>query len=214
MTIGTMITRTGAALGRSLNRLESWITILREGVVAGALGGGVVALWYLLCDSIGGRPFHTPAVLGAIFFEGLRGHDIAAATLAPVVSYTAIHFAAFIVFGIASAIVIAIAELEPLFILGALMLYACFEICFLAGVIAIDASALGVIGSWKIVIANVMTLATVFGYFEYRHPQLLSRFKARWATFDEETIVSAPVLPDSIIPVPELRLAPAPAVVK
>lgn len=62
----TMMTSKSFAPKLSL-KFEWWLSIVREGVVAGMLSGALVALWYLLCDSIGGRPFHTPALLGAIF---------------------------------------------------------------------------------------------------------------------------------------------------
>jgi hypothetical protein len=211
MTTATMRTTKGAAPERSLNRFEWWMSIIREGVVAGALGGAVVALWYFLCDTIAGRPFHTPALLGAIIFNGLRGHDVGTATLAPVLSFTVLHFAAFIAFGLASALVIATAEREPLLVLGALMVYACYEICFLALVTALDASALGAIGWWKIAAANVITLATVFGYFQYRHSQILPRFSERWANFDKETIASPPVLAVQMSQLPELHPTAVPA---
>jgi hypothetical protein len=190
---------------RSDDRLEWWMTTIGEGVVAGTLGGGIVALWYLLCDSIGGRPFNTPALLGAIIFNGLRGHDSGAITLAPVLSFTVIHFAAFIAFGIASALVIAAAEREPLLALGALMVYGCYEVCFLAFVSALDASALGAIGWWKIAIANVITLATVFAYFQYRHPQILRRFSARWDDFEAGERAAQPMIATRVIPLPQAR---------
>jgi hypothetical protein len=171
-----------------------WMTMFCEGVVAGTLSGGLVALWYLLCDSIAGRPFHTPALLSAIFFDGLRGHDIGGATLLPVLSFTALHFAAFIAFGVGTAVVITAAESEPLLILCALMGYACYEVCFLAFVSFLDASALGTIGWWKIAAANAITLAMVFGYFQYQHPQILARFNYRWAQLDAEP-ASLPSLP-------------------
>lgn len=163
-----------------------WASVVHEGVVAGTLSGAVVALWYLLCDTVGGRPFHTPALLGVIFFDGLHGHDIGAVTLVAVLKFTALHFAAFIAFGLATALVIAAAEGEPLLILGALMVYACYEVSFLAFVTVLDASALGSIGLLKIAAANAITLAAVFGYFQYQHPQLLARFVDRWAELDAE----------------------------
>ena len=201
----TMMTSKSGAQRLWHSRFEWWTMIVREGVVAGTLGGAIVALWYLLCDTIGGRPFHTPALLGAIFFNGLRGHDVGAATLAPVLSFTLLHFAAFIAFGLASALVIAAAEREPLLVLGALMVYGCYEVSFLSFVAVLDASALGAIGLWKIAAANAITLVTVFGYFQYRHPQILPRFVERWAKFDTETIASPPVLAARVIPLPELR---------
>lgn len=67
----------------------------------------------------------------------------------PVFKFTLLHFAAFTAFGLASALVIAAAEREPLLILGALMVYACFEVSFLAFVTIQDSSALGAIGWWN-----------------------------------------------------------------
>jgi hypothetical protein len=185
--------------------------IVREGVVAGTLSGAIVALWYLLCDSIEGRPFHTPALLGAIIFNGLRGHDVGAATLAPVLSFTALHFAAFIFFGLASALVITAAEREPLLLMGALMVYGCYEVCFLAFVTALDASALGAIGWWKIATANVITLATVFGYFQYRHPKILRRFSERWDDLDAGEIAVQPLVAARAIPLTQLDNSAIPA---
>src|SRR5205823_1851736 len=39
--------------------------ILREGFIAGLIGAGAVALWFLIVDIIAGRPFFTPAMLGS-----------------------------------------------------------------------------------------------------------------------------------------------------
>ena len=206
MKTATMMTSKSAAQRLWHSRFEWWTTIVREGVVAGTLGGAVVALWYLLCDTIGGRPFHTPALLGAIFFNGLRGHDVGAAALAPVLSFTLLHFAAFIAFGLASALVIAAAEREPLLVLGALMVYGCYEVSFLSFVAVLDASALGAIGLWKIAAANAITLVTVFGYFQYRHPQLLRRFAERWNDSDAGEPAAQPMITASAIPLPAVRL--------
>ena len=52
---------------------------------------------------------------------------------------------------------------------------------------------------------------TVFGYFQYRHPQILSRLVQRWAKFDAEIIVSPPVLAARVIQLPELRPSAVPA---
>src|SRR3954471_16249644 len=41
----------------------------REGTLAGIIGAASVALWFLIVDSIAGRPFFTPAILGASVFD-------------------------------------------------------------------------------------------------------------------------------------------------
>ena len=43
----------------------------REGVIAGLIGAALVAVWFLIYDAARGRPFRTPALLGAATFEGV-----------------------------------------------------------------------------------------------------------------------------------------------
>ena len=57
-------------LARSL--IGRWVDVVREGMVAGLLGGAVVAVWFLLYDAVRLRPLHTPALLGAAVLQGLR----------------------------------------------------------------------------------------------------------------------------------------------
>ena len=45
---------------------------LSEGFIAGVIGAGGVALWFLIIDTVSGRPFYTPALLGSALFLGLR----------------------------------------------------------------------------------------------------------------------------------------------
>ena len=44
--------------------------ILREGLIAGLVGAGAVALWFFVIDLLSGRPFFTPAMLGGAVFWG------------------------------------------------------------------------------------------------------------------------------------------------
>ena len=53
--------------------------ILREGFIAGLIGAGAVALWFLIVDMIAGRPFFTPAMLGSLAWWNVAiGNAIAA----------------------------------------------------------------------------------------------------------------------------------------
>ncbi len=42
----------------------------REGLGTGLVGAAVVAVWYVLCDLVAGRPLHTLNALGRIFIGG------------------------------------------------------------------------------------------------------------------------------------------------
>ncbi len=84
--------------------------VLHEGILVGLAGAAAVAIWFLVLDLITASPFRTPALLGAVLFDGLR--DPAALTITPalVLKYTAVHGLAFIVFGLAVAGLFALAE--------------------------------------------------------------------------------------------------------
>ncbi len=87
--------------------------ILREGFIAGLIGAGAVALWFLIVDVIAGRPFFTPAMLGsAVFFQE---HDPSKVVIAfsRVVPYTMIHVCAFIIAGTVAAALAAEVEVAP-----------------------------------------------------------------------------------------------------
>ena len=46
---------------------------LREGILAGLIGATSVAIWFLVIDVIGGRPLHTPSVLGEALMNAVLG---------------------------------------------------------------------------------------------------------------------------------------------
>jgi len=78
-------------------------------------------------------PFRTPALLGAVLFEGLR--DPAALTITPgiVLKYTVVHGLAFLVFGVAAASLFALSERDRHVLFGVFILFCCFEVAaFLA----------------------------------------------------------------------------------
>jgi hypothetical protein len=79
---------------------ESHSTV-REGLFVGLLGGGAVALWWLLVDVLAGAPLATPNGLGQIFIEGDRAPGAGPLEPGAIVAYTAVHFALFIVLGLA-----------------------------------------------------------------------------------------------------------------
>ena len=53
----------------AFNLLGGWITVVREGITAGLVGGIVVSLWFMAYDFASGNSFHTPAILGAMVFQ-------------------------------------------------------------------------------------------------------------------------------------------------
>lgn len=168
------------------NLLGPWINVAREGIVAGIIGGVIVALWFLVYDLASGHPFHTPALLGAIIFNGMQQPEGFAVTAALVLGYTALHFFAFILFGIASSILMAAALHEPLLALGVLIVFVWFELSFVAFVTFLDQQAVQEIGWWNVIGGNIVALAAIVAYFEHAHPRTLPRMFDRWVGLRDE----------------------------
>ena len=55
--------------------------ILEDGFFCGVIGAAVVALWYLVLDSLAGRPLFTPSLLGSLLFQ--KGAQLSNITVRP-----------------------------------------------------------------------------------------------------------------------------------
>jgi hypothetical protein len=168
------------------NIMGRWMGVVREGVISGVIGGVIIAVWFLIYDIATGHPFHTPALLGAIVFNALQQPEGFAVSTALVLGYTVLHFFAFIMFGIASSILMAASEQEPVLALGEFILFVWFELCFVAFVTFLDNAAVEEIGWWNIIGGNILALAAIIAYFEHGHPRIVQRIIARWEGLRDE----------------------------
>lgn len=147
-------------------------SVVAEGVIAGFIGATTVAIWFLIVDVIRGRPFLVPAALGHGLRHalGMTGVDGFATN---VISYTFVHYAAFLVVGILAALILRRSDSHPAVLAGAFLLFVVFEVGFLVLTTALPESrALG-LPSWTLVsIANVLAAITMGGYLWRAHPRL------------------------------------------
>jgi hypothetical protein len=146
---------------------------LFEGVVTGLIGAGSVALWFFILDLISGRPFFTPAILGAGVLGALGGGFGGRGMLAHVLIYTVFHVAAFIAVGILAAQATQALERRPSRVAGFAILFAVLELAFLAGTAVLAGSELfGAYAWWQFGVANLIA-ALLMGRYLWRitHPQ-------------------------------------------
>ncbi len=176
------------ALGRTV--LESLGRVIREGVLAGLIGAAAVALWFLLFDMANGRPFETPALLGAALFQGLRSIQELQITAGLVLGYTVLHGLVFVAFGILCAILIAAADREPALVWAFLALFACFEVFFLALDAIFAQSAMGALVWWTIPVGNLLASAGMLAYFFLGHRALGGTLLGAWGRAVREGIVA------------------------
>lgn len=147
--------------------------LAREGVIAGAIGATSVAVWFLILDIIGGRPLHTPRVLGAAFFSVLGPAVSPDSPAMQVAGYTAFHYAAFAVLGIVAAALVRASEREPNIVAGLVVLFVAFEAGFY-GLTALLAQAelLGALAWWQVGVANLVAAVLMGSYMLRAHPEL------------------------------------------
>jgi hypothetical protein len=157
-----------------------WISVAREGTAAGLIGAAAVAVWFLAYDTLQLQPFRTPALLGSAVFEGLRDPALLTIRLDLILGYTVLHLAAFSIFGVATATLIAAAEREPRILLGLFILFACFEVFFLGFVSVLDQALVGALSWWNIAVGNLLAAAAMLAYFFLGHRSLGARLFERW----------------------------------
>jgi len=135
--------------------------VLQEGILVGLAGAAAVAAWFFVLDLITATPFRTPALLGAVLFDGLR--DPAALTPGIVLKYTVIHGLAFIVFGLAVAGLFALAERDRHLLFGVFTLFCCFEVAVFAAMMILGSWLLDTLQPWAILGGNLVAALVMLG---------------------------------------------------
>jgi hypothetical protein len=73
---------------------------VREGLIVGLLGATILAAWYFVFDAAAGKPFHTPNLLGTVFFRGDLEPGVRQIVPRVVAGYTVLHLVIFALAGI------------------------------------------------------------------------------------------------------------------
>ena len=149
-------------------------SIVRDGIVAGALGATAVAVWFLGIDLIYAHAFATPAALGRGLLR-LFGPPGMEGTAVFVIGYTIFHYAAFIGAGLLISVIVHWAQTQPAVLAGAMMLFVAFEIGFYALSAALQESPfLGALGWAQVASGNLIAALVMGGYMWRTHPELKS----------------------------------------
>lgn len=146
--------------------------LIADGVIAGMIGYGVVASFFVVVNLVTGRsPFHTANLLGAVLFGGA---DAAAATIEPglVIAFNGVHLAAFLVIGFFAAWLVYETELHPVMWYVAFFLFLIAGIGTLAVMLAGSGLAGGVLAAWQIVTASLLATLAMGAYLLGGHRAL------------------------------------------
>ncbi len=151
--------------------------IIRQGLVAGIIGAVVVAVWFLIVDSIAGRPLFTPAALGSAILNGASGVPGVEFSVATIVGYTLIHIAAFLLAGVLVSTLVTQAERAPYLVFGMILLLVIFETFFIAMVAMLGTWLMQELAWWSVLVGNLLAAVSMGGYMLKVHPKLRAELR-------------------------------------
>jgi hypothetical protein len=149
--------------------------LAREGVIAGIIGATAVAVWFLVVDVVAGHPLYTPTLLGSALFN-IVGGTASDGALTHLISYTIIHYGAFIGSGLVISYVVHKAETEPSVLMIFMLLFIIFELGFYGGVLMLAETTLRSLAWYQIAAGNILAAAFMGTYMWRTHPALGEEF--------------------------------------
>jgi hypothetical protein len=151
------------------------MAVYLEGIRAGLVGASIIALWFLLVDTLAGRPLYTPTVLGAALFrggEGLQAGQAVTPSLELVAGFTWVHYLVFMLVGVGAARLMALAERNPNLGFGIVLFFAVFEFGFLLASMVFAEGVLEQLAWPAVLIGNLLAAAGMAWILWRGHRQL------------------------------------------
>jgi uncharacterized membrane protein YgdD (TMEM256/DUF423 family) len=147
-----------------------------EGLLAGLIGGLVVAAWYLAFDIGRGEPLHTPNVLGQVFVGLDTMPTVRRIVPGAVLQYSLLHFAFFFALGIGLTAVTHLAARNPALRMG-VWIGLVVGFLFFLGLLRMLSSATDQrFPVWASVGGSILGIGSMGYYLWRRHPGLRSTF--------------------------------------
>lgn len=145
--------------------------IAYESFYSAAVGGLVVALFFLLADVFAGRILFTPSLLGSIIFLGADPTAVAGIDMTAVALFTVVHIVAFGILGLIATRLVRFIEEKTGggFVPPALTLFVFMEGSFLAFDRLIAPGIAGMIGHGRVILANVLAATAMTLFLRYAH---------------------------------------------
>jgi len=168
-----------AARQHPTTREDDLSRVYTEGIIAGLLGAAAIAVWFLIVDTINGRPLYTPSVLGTalsnLLFPGRAGPDNPAApsiSVEMVFLFTWVHGLVFAAIGGIAARLLAFAEHTANVAFGVVLLFVIFEFGFIAASTIAAEQVVSSIAWPAVLVGNMLAAGAMGAYFWRRHPNL------------------------------------------
>ena len=152
---------------------HNWVDFLFDSFYSGAIGGSVVALFFLAVDSLDGQPFFTPALIGHVLFKGFPADTAANLSLAGVPQAVMVHFAWSATMGVLITWVVHEVELHsrhPVEVL--LVLFALIEVSFLVVAPLAMPGVITQLGIVRVGVANLLAAGSISLFFLWSHQEV------------------------------------------
>lgn len=146
---------------------------LFDSFFSGAIGGSVVALFFLAVDSLDGRPFFTPALIGHVLFKGLPADTALNLKLTAVPQVLIVHFAWSAAMGTIITWVVHEVELHsrhPVEVL--LVLFVLIEVSFLLVAPIVMQGVIMQLGIVRVGFANLLAAGSITLFFLWSHEEV------------------------------------------
>lgn len=156
-----------------------------EGLITGLIGAVAVAIWFLIVDTIEGRPLYTPAVLGSAATLGLRDPSVVVISMQSVGAYTAFHFLAFFAVGIVAAALAAEASKSINVLWLVAEFFIVFEFAFYAAVALVFTPLLAELAWINVAVGNLIAALGMGAYLWHAHPAIGEQFAAPQPSAEE-----------------------------
>jgi hypothetical protein len=150
--------------------------LYREGFAAGMLGALAITVWFLIIDTIHGKPLYTPMVLATALFHhghGLESPETLGMSLQTVLVFTWIHFLVFGLIGGAAARLLGVVEGHRHIGFIIISLFVFFECGFIASATLIEGAVLHALAWPSIMAGNLLAAIVMAVYLQRRHRNLV-----------------------------------------
>jgi hypothetical protein len=148
------------------------LSLSDEGAIAGAIGATVVAIWFLLLDTLAGIPLRTPSVLGQIVLFGRSRPVTDRVLFDAMIVYTAFHFAVFVLFGIGLVALVRWSIRQSVVRYALLQVFLVFEVFFYGVLWMFSARTSELFPLWTVLGANTLAAIAMGLYLWRLHPDL------------------------------------------
>ena len=160
-------------------RVRTRADLAYQSLYCAAIGGSVIALFFLAIDAYNGRPLFTPALLGGVLFGGVEAQSISEVRMDWVAYATIAHFLAFTGIGVGVTLIAHEVELHsrhPFTILFGV--FAAIEWIFLVGGMFLLPGVISTLGFWRVAAANLLAAAGIAAFLWANHkPEAWERLK-------------------------------------